>query len=195
MHKKIEKILSMIEDESLKKVVTLVMDEHHEAFITQPAGCSRHHAYKGGLLNHCYDTALVAASLADKYKKQYSPQLNRDLMIVGAFLHDLGKVLCYEKSDKGHYQSTAKSKLHHHIPIGFHLLANVTDQLVKIGDMDEDLADHLLHIIISHHGRVEYRSNQPPKTREAFLVAQADLIDAYMGAPEQARKSFNKERL
>jgi len=192
MHKKIDKILRQIDDSSIQNLVYNLMEKYHDRFITDPAGCSRHHSYAGGLLDHSFNTAMLAAAMTDRYKKQH----NRSIIVAGAFLHDIGKVLCYEY-DKGKeaYVSTQKSRWHHHIPIGYHLVAKEIDELIKYDKIDPDIADHLLHIIVSHHGRVEYRSNMPPKTDEAFIVSQADLIDAYMGASRTAKRTFNKSRL
>ena len=198
MHKRVSEIMKLIDDESLVAVVCGIMDNHQDEFIKQPAGCSAHHAYSGGLLDHSCDTALTANALVDRYYKSY-PKINRSLVIVGALLHDIGKVKCYEprepnskKTNSPDYRSTRKSLWHHHIPIGFHIVATETDRLVKSGILNEDLADHLLHIIISHHGRIEYRSNITPSTDEAFLVSQADLIDAYMAAPKDFKGTYNK---
>jgi len=192
VHKKIEKILRQIDNSSIHKAVLNIMTKHHERFIKDPGGCTRHHSYIGGLLDHSYDTAMLAASMADKYQRR-NPKLNRSIIVAGAFLHDVGKVKCYTL-DKGteSYISTQKSRWHHHIPIGFHIVATEVEDLVARGKMNEDIADHLLHIIVSHHGRVEYRSPQPPKTDEAFIVSQADLIDAFMGASKHAKRTFNK---
>lgn len=191
MHKKIDKILRQIDNRSLEEVVYNIMDKYHERFITDPAGCSKHHAYAGGLLDHSFNTAMLAGTIADRYKGQY----NRSIIVAGAFLHDIGKVRCYEyDKERERYVSTTQSKWHHHIPIGYHIVATEVEELVRCDKMEQDIADHLLHIIISHHGRVEYRSNVAPKTDEAFIVSQSDLIDAYAGASREAKRSFNKER-
>lgn len=195
MHKKIETVIKWIDTPALKTIIRSIMNKHHDVFIEAPGGCSRHHAYKGGLLDHSFMTASTGKKLAEQYVKMYSPPVHVDLVVAGAFLHDVGKVSCYvHNGEKQRYESTIKSKLHHHIPIGFHIVATEVDKLLTLKKIDEALADNLLHIIVSHHGRVEYRSNRSPKTQEAFLVSQADLIDAYMGSPEWARNSYNKER-
>ena len=189
MHKKIDKILRQIDDSSIQTAVYNIVEKHHERFINDPAGCGMHHSYAGGLLDHSFNTAMLAAAITDRYKGQH----NRSIIVAGAFLHDIGKVKCYEY-DKGkeEWVSTQKSRWHHHIPIGFHIVATEVEKLVKKDIMDPDIADHLLHIIISHHGRVEYRSPREPKTDEAFIVAQADMLDAYMGSSRIKKRKFNK---
>jgi 3'-5' exoribonuclease len=198
MHKRIDEIIGLIDDKSLKTVIERLMNKHHESFIKQPAGCSMHHAYDGGLLDHSCDTAITANTLVERYSRIYEG-IDRSLVVAGAFLHDIGKINCYEprtpnpnKPNSPKYKSSLKSRWHHHIPIGFHLIATETDVLVESKQMEEQLADHLLHIIISHHGRIDYRSNRTPDTTEAFLVSQADLIDAYMAAPKFAKDTYNK---
>ncbi len=195
MNRKIQKVLRKITDKSLHELASNIIETHYKEFISQPGGCSRHHAYKGGLLDHSVDTALLASEIAARYPRA-NPKLNHSLIVTGALLHDIGKVECYsynKKKDK--FESTLRSRWQHHIPIGYHIVATEVDELIYEGKLDEDLADHLLHIIVSHHGRVEYRSPQPPKTDEAFIVSQADLIDAYMGASSSAKKTFNKPKV
>jgi 3'-5' exoribonuclease len=194
MHKKIDRVLRYIDDSSLREVIENIMSLHHNTFIYEPAGCGTHHAYKGGLLDHSVSTALLAESIADRYVES-NQRLNKSLIVAGAFLHDIGKVKCYtyDKSAE-EFRSTQKSRLHHHIPIGFHIVATQVEILVDRYKMDEALADNLLHIIVSHHGRVEYSSPRAPITDEAFIVSQADLIDAYMGAPLDRKKTFNQSQ-
>lgn len=196
MHKKINEILKMIEDPALNQTVLGLMNQFGESFCTQPAGCSMHHAYDGGLLDHSYDTAIFAGIIADRYKNK---GINKSMCIAGAFLHDIGKVRCYEprepnpnKPNSPKYSSTRSSILHHHIPIGFHLVAQQTEYLVNKNLMTEKSSDELLHIIVSHHGRIEWSSPRRPQTDEAFIVSQADMMDAYMGAKPDNRRSFNK---
>lgn len=192
MHKKIEMVAKEVMDDGLRLVLIHVMRKYHETFATKPGARSIHHAYDGGLLNHSYDTAMTAKAIADGYAKKYSPPLDIDLILVGAFLHDTGKMLCYDvDEDSGKFISTAENRFHHHIPVGYHIVATETDRLVKSGELSEEHALQLLHIVVSHHGRVEYSSNRPPMTREAFIVSQADLIDSYMASPESTRKIFN----
>lgn len=193
MKEKIKGIRSLIVEPPLKTLFDAVCEDHIEALCTQPAGCSRHHAYEGGLLDHLHDTAQLAWKMGRHFNDMgRGHKLNVDLIVLGAFLHDIGKVACYKK-EKGRYIPTRKSTWHHHIPIGYHIVAGYTDKMVENGKMGERLADKLLHIIISHHGRVEYRSNVAPRTDEAFIVSQADLLDAFMGSTEGNKRTFNKK--
>lgn len=196
MHGAIKKVLNEINNDKLRHLVERVIDVNYDAFVTQPAACGNHHAYTGGLLTHSVRTAMVGAQLCDYYEGIYHP--NRDVVIAGGFLHDIGKVHCYkvkQTSDGEEIESTQMSKYHHHIPIGYHIVMREAEWIEKNNPdmaMDSDPLNRLLHIIISHHGRLEYRSNRRPKTEEAFLVHIADTVDAYMDADKMARKTFNR---
>lgn len=193
----IKEVLSKIKNEKVRYLADRVIDVHYEAFITQPAGCGHHHAYNGGLLVHSTRTAMVTNKLCEMYDGIYN--INKSVAIAGALLHDIGKVHCYKVVTKEdgdeEYASTQMSKLHHHIPIGYHLIMKEAEYIRDKKEhfaLDSDTLNRLLHIIIAHHGRVEYSSPRAPRTEEAFLVSQADLIDAYLDADKEMRKSFNK---
>jgi len=127
-----------------------------------------HHAYAGGLLEHTLAVARTCLALADLY-----PHLDRQILLVAALLHDLGKA--WELSSGLSCEYTDEGRLLGHIQMG---LARVEPFLAKAKDLDEGLALHLRHIIISHHGEYEFGSPRRPKTPEAFILHFADNIDA-----------------
>jgi 3'-5' exoribonuclease len=102
--------------------------------------------------------------------------LNRDLLIAGAILHDVGKIKEY--SSGVNLKITNRGRLLGHITIGY---GWVLEKISSIKGFPSDLADRLLHIILSHHGHLEYGSPKRPKILEAFVVYHADHLDGDIG--------------
>ena len=133
-----------------------------------PAAKGMHHVYLGGLLEH----SLAVAKLVDAMVPLYDG-LNRDLLIVGALLHDIGKVRemtylrCFDYSDEG--------KLIGHITIGVEMLQ---ERISKLPGFPAELAMLLKHMILSHHGQYEYGSPKRPKTLEATILSYLDDLDS-----------------
>ena len=141
-------------------------------FKTAPAGKKMHHAYIGGLLEH----TLSMVSLADKIAGHYSG-IDRDLLLSGAVLHDIGKIDEFEYQFKIDYSD--KGRLLNHIVIGIKM---VDDKLSGIEHFPEDQVLLLKHMIVSHHGTREFGSPEPPKTIEAVLLNYIDEIDSKVNA-------------
>jgi 3'-5' exoribonuclease len=132
-----------------------------------PAAKTVHHAYAGGLLEHTVAVLKLAHRLADQY-----PQVDRDLLVAGAFLHDLGKVR--ELSGDRNAEYTDEGKLVGHLVMTAQW---VHDRARRIG-MPRDLEHHLVHLVVSHHGKLEFGSPKVPMTLEALLVHYIDEIDS-----------------
>jgi 3'-5' exoribonuclease len=105
------------------------------------------------------------------------PEINRDLLICGAMLHDFGKI--EELSFEPIFEYTDKGKLLGHIVIAAMI---VNDEINKVSDFPEDLKNNLLHLILSHQGKLEYASPVVPKTLEAITLYQADELSAKVNA-------------
>ena len=188
MEKSIAAVLRHIPKPKVQSLVQAVFNTHYDKFIKEPAACGNHHAYDGGLFVHSVSTAGMAAKICDHYS---DVDLDKSICVAGAFLHDVGKVQCYTK-ENGKYKSTKASIWFHHIPIGFHLVSSVYEKMNnKIRPSQDDL-DHILHIIISHHGKKEYSSPRRPKTDEAKIAAHADHIDAYMNCGSEFKGMYGK---
>ncbi|MBU5638191.1 HD domain-containing protein [Geomonas sp. Red69] len=135
---------------------------------TAPAAKGMHHVYLGGLLEH----SLAVAKLVDAMVPLYQG-LNRDLLIAGALLHDIGKVRemtylrCFDYSDEG--------KLIGHITIGVEMLQ---ERIALLPGFPVELAMLLKHMILSHHGQYEYGSPKRPKTLEATILNYLDDLDS-----------------
>lgn len=140
------------------------------AFCEAPAAAKVHQAYLGGLLEHTLAVLRNALLLAPNYQP-----CDRDALITGALLHDLGKIREFEWRRVIRY--TDEGRLVGHITIAAGMVQNA---LRELAPFDERLGWNLLHILISHHGKLEYGSPVTPKTREAILLHQADWTDAYM---------------
>ena len=142
------------------------------ALASAPAGMKAHHAYPGGLLEHVVTMMTVAEGLRPVY-----PDLDVDLLLVGVFLHDLGKVreLTWE-STLGY---TDEGQLIGHMPIGVEM---VNEKLSELSNRGEILRDETIwrikHMIISHHGTYEFGSSRLPMTPEAIALHYIDNLDA-----------------
>jgi 3'-5' exoribonuclease len=109
------------------------------------------------------------------------PEINRDLLICGAMLHDLGKIV--ELSFDSAFEYTDEGKLLGHIIIASMI---VNKEIEKLTDFPSDLRKNLLHIILSHQGKLEYASPVVPKTLEAITLYQADELSAKVNAYKNA---------
>ena len=139
-----------------------------QAYSRAPAAKGMHHVYLGGLLEHSLAVATLAVDICGRY-----PGLNRDLLLVGALLHDAGKVeeLRYARS----FEYTDAGKLLGHIVIGVEM---VEEKLRGIPGFPRELAILLKHLLLSHHGQYEYGSPKRPKTLEAVILNFIDDLDS-----------------
>lgn len=169
----VNELTSVVEgltDPALRSLMqAFLTDESFMAGYTRaPAAKSMHHVYLGGLLEHSLAVAVLAHDICQRY-----PGINRDLLVVGALLHDVGKVaeLRYQRS----FEYTDVGKLLGHIMIGVEL---VEDKLRSLQGFPPELAVHLKHLLLSHHGQYEYGSPKRPKTMEAVILNFIDDLDS-----------------
>jgi len=170
MFERLIKITETIKTDYLKALIDAFFKDKEfvNKFKTAPAAKKMHHAYIGGLLEH----TLSMVSLADKIAGHYSG-IDRDLLLSGTILHDIGKIDEFEYQFKIDYSD--KGRLLNHIVIG---LKMVDDKLPGIEHFPEDQVLLLKHLIVSHHGTREFGSPEPPKTIEAVLLNYIDEIDS-----------------
>lgn len=145
-------------------------------FCTAPAAMTNHHAYRGGLLEHCLSMCRVAVGLAEHYDAYYPGLVNRGLLLAGVILHDFAKV--WELSYSRKFNYTSPGRLVGHIPMGSELVGRVASRSKR--PISEDLQMHLQHLVLSHHGEMEYGAPITPKTAEAVLLHEVDMIDSRM---------------
>jgi 3'-5' exoribonuclease len=133
-----------------------------------PASQSHHHACVGGLLEHTVSVAGVCREIALRY-----PHVDADLLVTGALLHDIGKVdeLAYDAG----IQYTDEGRLLGHVVLGERRASAV---IAALGDVPAGLATRLLHVLLSHHGELEWGSPKRPSTLEALVLHHADNLDA-----------------
>jgi 3'-5' exoribonuclease len=145
-----------------------------------PAGIKNHHAYRGGLLEHVLSLMEVVALIAPRYE-----DLNADKLMMGAFLHDIGKIreLTYEP-DLGY---STEGQLLGHLVQGVTMLDEMIAQAEKQSreDFPKDLANQLRHMIVSHHGTLEFGSPKVPMTLEAIALHHLDNLDAKLHSVKQ----------
>lgn len=151
----------------------LMDDELFRGFCEAPAGIRNHHAYLGGLLEH----VVTLLDAADRLLPLY-PELDRDLVLMGIFLHDVGKVR--ELSFRRAFAYTDAGQLIGHLVIGVELLNDKARQVPDLtGEpIPEELLLRLKHMIVSHHGSYEYGSPKLPMTPEAMFLNCLDNLDA-----------------
>lgn len=151
----------------------LIDEQFMDKFLRAPAGVKNHHAYHGGLIEHVVSLMEVTAAVAPLY-----PDMDADLLLVGAFLHDVGKIneLTYDRelgySDEG--------QLIGHLVIAIEILDQKIKESQSLSDepFPEQLRLLLKHMILSHHGEYEFGSPKLPMTREAVALHFLDNLDA-----------------
>lgn len=168
-------LLNTVEHPSMKALVGLYLADAPlmAAFRQCPAAKSMHHAYLGGLLEHTLTLCNLASLVCPLY-----PTINRDLVLVGLFLHDLGKTreLVYDRA----FAYSDRGELIGHIVEGAIMLHDKVQNLIReTGQrLPPGTLTVLQHIILSHHSLPEFGAAKIPSTPEAILVAQLDNLDA-----------------
>ncbi|MEM9940507.1 MAG: HD domain-containing protein [Planctomycetota bacterium] len=151
----------------------LVDEDFIRGLKSAPAGVKNHHAYRGGLLEHIASLMEVCHLVAPRY-----PDLDADILLMGAFLHDIGKIreLTYEP-DLGY---STQGQLIGHLVQGVSMLDEMIRETEKQSNYDfpPALADHLRHMIVSHHGQYDFGSPKLPMTVEAIALHYLDSLDA-----------------
>lgn len=198
---KLKDYLNSLEDPDVKTLVCESLKGYKEQYLNWPAASKNHHNYVSGLLYHSLTMADAAISLYKIY-----PSLNRDVLLGGVILHDLGKVIELSGPEATSY--TLEGKLLGHLTIGASL---VREAALRLGyfaykDMDEDtpeeekerafhkyeIAVAFEHILLSHHGKAEFGCAVIPLTREALAVSMIDDFDAKMMILDKAYGAIKK---
>jgi len=178
----LEEFVSSIREPHLKTMVRAFMadEEIAAAYRNAPAAKSLHHAYIGGLLDHVVSLFRSCDLICRNY-----PQVNRDLLLTGAFLHDIGKI--HELSYKRSFSYTSRGQLLGHMIIELEMLQA---KIALIPDFPDQLKTLLEHLIISHHGEYEFGSPKLPMFPEALMLHYLDDLDSKM---ESMRAHFERE--
>jgi len=174
--------VSSFQDANLRALVQSFMADPEIAFAYRnaPAAKTLHHAYIGGLLDHVVSLFRSCELVCQNY-----PQINRDLLLTGAFLHDIGKIheLTYSRS----FSYTTRGQLLGHMIIELEMLQA---KLAQFPEFPDKLKTLLEHLIISHHGQYEFGSPKLPMFPEALMLHYLDDLDSKM---ESMRAHFERE--
>ena len=163
-------LISSLENDHLRLLLEGIFGREgfRDDFLRAPAAKGWHHAWVGGLAEHVIDMARLADRAADVY-----PDIDRDLLVAGVLLHDIGKM--EELSVTNHINYSDRGRLLGHITIGAEMLECA---IREIPDFPDELALRLKHMILSHHGNLEHGSPVVPMTVEAMLLHYVDNLDA-----------------
>jgi 3'-5' exoribonuclease len=146
-----------------------------------PAAKRYHQAYRHGLLEHSLSVAQAVSAISATF-----PGIDRDVAVTGALLHDIGKLEAYEVSG-GAISMSDHGRLYGEIPIGYYMVRRAIE---RIDGFPADLAQAVLHIILSHHGSLEHGSPVVPCTREATLVHMIDNLGGRLGSFDRIEKEL-----
>jgi 3'-5' exoribonuclease len=167
----------------IRRLLLAVMEDSEIArqYKLAPAAVLYHHAYLGGLLDHVSSLVRLGDSVADRY-----PWLNRNLVLAGLVLHDLGKI--EELQYDGAFRYSTRGQLLGHIVMALEI---VRKKIGGIPGFPENLANQIEHIILSHHGRLEFGSPKQPMFAEALVVHYLDDLDSKL---ESVRAQYQADR-
>lgn len=176
LSERLAKLLEQLRNAHLRQLgqAYLADDAFMSKFKTAAAAVNNHHAFPGGLLRHTVDLMELASLVAPRY-----PDLDGDLLVFGAFLHDLGKT--DELSGDGEISYTDRGQMVGHIVIGIQMLNEKISSL-QGEPFPAELRLHLEHMIVSHHGQLEFGSPKLPVTLEAVALHHLDNLDAKLAA-------------
>jgi len=172
LEKELKARIAEVKDQDYNRLLKSVFENKsfYEKFCRAPSAVSMHQAYIGGLIEHTLCVTRNALKMADNY-----PQANRDMLITGALLHDIGKVIEFSYDKKIAYSDAGR--LLGHISIGN---AMVECHCSRMEDFPMAKKVLLQHMILSHHGFQEFGSPRCPATLEALILHHADILDAQL---------------
>ena len=188
MEQELKQLVAGVRNNYLRKLLNQIFftSDAGPKYLQSPAAKGIHHAYLGGLLEHSLSMAHICVLLSEHYDG-----LDKDLLVSGALLHDIGKIVELENSS-GAIDYTEPGRLKGHLVIGCELIGV---QAAKVKDFPEPLLTQLQHLVLSHHGRQEFGSPIVPMTAEALLLSFIDDMDAKMNLVQQLRRKINSKQM
>ena len=170
MKARLRELVSSVQDPSMRKLLDDFFGDEQfmNAFSDAPASITLHSAAVGGLIHHTINVAEICNRVAGLH-----PELDRDLVLTGALLHDIGKIQSFKVTSN--ISQTEEGNLVGHIILGDQELMA---RIARVKDFPELTASKLRHILLSHHGKKEWGSPVEPMFPEALAVHEADDIDA-----------------
>ena len=173
--------LNSFKDKDVEKITKAVINHFYDRYVTFPGAVKVHHEFGSGIIHH----SLFMADVADAIAKIYT-QVDRDILVAGALLHDIGKTIEYENPIAP--VQTAEGKLCGHIAIGYAEFKRIVDEL----DIKSEVPLLLEHMILAHHGSLEFGSPVMPATREALLLSEIDMLDSRQMILDKALDAVNE---
>jgi 3'-5' exoribonuclease len=187
LERRLDSALESVDDVSLRGLLEKLLGRQGDLraqFLRATAAKYNHHAYPGGLLEHSLEVVDGVSDFA-----RFHPAVDRDLAFVGALLHDIGKLESYEDDAIGSDFSDA-GRFEGEIPLGYYRVRRAIEQ---VAEFPPERARELLHVILSHHGRLENGSPVVPCTREATLVHAMDELSSRLGAFDRVERESPDE--
>jgi 3'-5' exoribonuclease len=180
----LRELISTVQRPSLRRLLDCFFGADTQSwkrFREAPAAKYYHQAYRGGLLEHTVSVAQGVSAAAALF-----PGIDRDVAVTGALLHDIGKTEAYN-DDPLAIELTDAGRLQAEIPLGYY---KVRRQIEEIEGFEPELAQAVLHIILSHHGSLEHGSPVVPCTREAALVHAIDNLGGKLGSFDRIEREL-----
>lgn len=186
MAEELRHIISQVENTWIRKLLNRFFLNGHiwEKFKYAPAAKAIHHAYCGGLLEHCLSMAQITRFISAHYRG-----VDESLLLAGVLFHDIGK-LDELVEQAGVVDYTPQGRLKGHLVLGSEMVAR---EAAQISGFPEDLLIQIQHLILSHHGKLEFGSPTVPMTPEALVLSYLDDLDSKMNLIEQLRRKQRGE--
>lgn len=176
--------------EEMKKLTLSLIKDNKDRFLEVPAAIGHHHNYLGGNCQHTYEVLFDAIGIADLRTRLASEPLKLYLVCCGAALHDIGKLWCYKMNGEVPEMTTI-GKFKDHLVVGSQML---NEKAIELGiDRTQEWFMMLDHIILSHHGKLEWGSPVAPCFPEAFIVHQADMNSSKLSAMKESIEEITGE--
>lgn len=184
MEADLRELLATVQNPHLRRLLAAIFGEGSVTWAryrSAPAAKRYHQAYPHGLLEHCLSVAQAVSTISATF-----PGIDRDVAVTGALLHDIGKLEAYEMRD-GAISMSDEGRLYGEIPLGYYAVRREIERLESFPDQ---LAQAVLHIILSHHGSLEHGSPVVPCTREATLVHMIDNLGGRLGSFDRLEREL-----
>ncbi len=182
----ITQVKTPILQELLNRLLT--NGEYKESFFLSSAAKSIHHAYESGLAEHTLQVLTSALQMMEIYPYI---SVNRDILITGALLHDIGKVKCYQTTSEG-IEITPYLEQFDHVILGVSLVSEASAGLIH-SEPDRQIINHLLQIITSHHNLPEWGSPKSPTSPEAWIIHTMDQLSSKIGGGYRSKVSIKED--
>jgi 3'-5' exoribonuclease len=187
MEADLRELVATVQDPHLRRLLDVVFGESTDTwriYRVAPAAKLYHQAYAHGLLEHSLTVAQAVSAISATF-----PGIDRDVAVTGALLHDIGKLEAYT-SESPAIDMTDAGRLQGEIPLGYYRVRRIIEALPGF---PADLAQAVLHIILSHHGSLAHGSPVVPCTREATLVHMIDNLGGRLGSFDRLEKSLGPD--